>query len=186
MKKPKTKAQLDRATDQRLQKTYNRDLKWYDSQLKEQGGGCAVCGKPPGTRRLHVDHDHSWKKVKIETVKSPDTGKWIATAKYLGKDYTSCGLKKSLAARDVKRQLLRDSVRGLLCYAHNAGLQKFSDRPDLLRAAADYLEAHQNPDSGLWTYCDGCDGTGLMEGWNRRDGFSCPKCKGEAMVKEAK
>ena len=27
-------------------------------------------------------------------------------------------------------------------------------------------------------YCDCCDGTGLMEGWNRRDGNSCPKCKG--------
>jgi hypothetical protein len=26
--------------------------------------------------------------------------------------------------------------------------------------------------------CDGCDGTGLMEGWNRRDGNACPKCKG--------
>lgn len=31
-------------------------------------------------------------------------------------------------------------------------------------------------------YCDMCDGTGLMEGWNRRDGNSCPKCKGEAIL----
>lgn len=30
--------------------------------------------------------------------------------------------------------------------------------------------------------CDGCDGTGLMEGWNRRDGNSCPKCKGKGTV----
>lgn len=29
--------------------------------------------------------------------------------------------------------------------------------------------------------CDGCDGTGLMEGWNRRDGNSCPKCKGTGL-----
>ncbi len=32
-------------------------------------------------------------------------------------------------------------------------------------------------------YCDGCDGTGLMEGWNRRDGNPCPKCKGEGVIK---
>ena len=31
-------------------------------------------------------------------------------------------------------------------------------------------------------YCDGCDGTGLMEGWNHRDGNSCPKCKGKAVI----
>lgn len=30
--------------------------------------------------------------------------------------------------------------------------------------------------------CDGCDGTGLMEGWNRRDGNSCPKCKGTGLA----
>lgn len=30
--------------------------------------------------------------------------------------------------------------------------------------------------------CDGCDGTGLMEGWNQRDGFSCPKCYGDAIL----
>jgi hypothetical protein len=26
--------------------------------LKSQGGVCAVCGKPPKKRRLHVDHCH--------------------------------------------------------------------------------------------------------------------------------
>jgi hypothetical protein len=36
--------------------------------------------------------------------------------------------------------LLRASVRGLLSYNMNAGLQKFSDNPELLRAAAEYLE----------------------------------------------
>lgn len=38
----------------------------------------------------------------------------------------------------------------------------------------------------LWDWpvewCDGCDGTGLMEGWSRRDGWPCPKCKGMAIT----
>ena len=30
----------------------------YALMLATQGGGCAICGNPPRTRRLHVDHDH--------------------------------------------------------------------------------------------------------------------------------
>ena len=141
MTKPKTQEQLDRATDLRLQKTYNRDLAWYNAQLEEQEGGCGVCGRPEGTRRLHVDHDLSWKKVRIETMKT--RGAWVAKALYLGNLYLEGSEKKSTAVRKIKRLLLKDSVRGLLCYSCNAGLQKFADSPKRFRAAADYLEAHQ-------------------------------------------
>ena len=34
-------------------------------------------------------------------------------------------------------------MRGLLCYTHNAGLGMFGDNPQLLRAAATYLETHE-------------------------------------------
>lgn len=30
----------------------------YDAELGRQGGGCAICAKPPARRRLNVDHDH--------------------------------------------------------------------------------------------------------------------------------
>jgi hypothetical protein len=36
----------------------------YDAMLKAQGGGCAICGNPPKTRRLDVDHDHKTGKVR--------------------------------------------------------------------------------------------------------------------------
>ena len=65
MAKPKTQAQIDHATDARLLKKYGVGLAWYVSQLEKQGGGCAITGKPPGTKRLHVDHDHSWTKAAL-------------------------------------------------------------------------------------------------------------------------
>lgn len=30
----------------------------YEAMLSLQGGVCAICKQSPGTRRLHVDHDH--------------------------------------------------------------------------------------------------------------------------------
>lgn len=30
----------------------------YDRMLVEQYGCCKICGKRPGKRRLHIDHDH--------------------------------------------------------------------------------------------------------------------------------
>ena len=36
----------------------------YARRLAEQGGGCAICGNTPKTRRLHVDHDHGDGRVR--------------------------------------------------------------------------------------------------------------------------
>lgn len=36
----------------------------YAAMLERQGGGCAICGARPKTRRLHVDHDHATGKVR--------------------------------------------------------------------------------------------------------------------------
>ena len=36
----------------------------YARLLEAQGGGCAICGNTPKTRRLDVDHDHKTGKVR--------------------------------------------------------------------------------------------------------------------------
>ena len=140
MSKPKTQAQLDKATDTRLRKTYNISLKDYEYLLKLGNGGCWICGRPEGDRRLHVDHDHGWKKAVYTCLKIG--AKWEATGVYNGNVYQSSESKKSLAIKGLKREMLRASVRGLLCYQHNAGLQKFSDNHVQLINAANYLTSY--------------------------------------------
>jgi hypothetical protein len=36
----------------------------YNALLERQGGGCAICGRPPKTRRLDTDHDHTTGEVR--------------------------------------------------------------------------------------------------------------------------
>jgi hypothetical protein len=42
-----------------------------------------------------------------------------------------------------------NKIRGLLCPNHNLGLGAFDDSPEYLRAAADYIEKHNNQPIGL-------------------------------------
>jgi hypothetical protein len=49
------------ASDRRsyLKRKYGVTPEWYDETLAAQGGGCAICGRPPRDDiSLHVDHDH--------------------------------------------------------------------------------------------------------------------------------
>ena len=51
------KAKSDRRSY--LRRKYGVTPEWYDEQLAAQGGGCAICAKPPRDDiSLHVDHDH--------------------------------------------------------------------------------------------------------------------------------
>lgn len=41
-----------------LRRSYGLTEDTYSEMLAAQDGGCAICGRPPSTRRLAVDHDH--------------------------------------------------------------------------------------------------------------------------------
>src|SRR4051812_15117577 len=54
-------------TDRRsyLKRKYGVTPEWYDQTLEAQGGGCAICGRPPRDDiSLHVDHDHTTGKLR--------------------------------------------------------------------------------------------------------------------------
>ena len=44
--------------DANLRRRYGITSVMYDLILAAQGGHCALCGRPPGKKALHVDHDH--------------------------------------------------------------------------------------------------------------------------------
>lgn len=47
-----------------IEQKYGLTEAQYAKMLVLQGGVCAVCGRPPKTRRLHVDHDHKTGRVR--------------------------------------------------------------------------------------------------------------------------
>lgn len=48
-----------------LGKKFGLTVEQYDEMLAAQGGGCAICGRPPRDDiSLHVDHDHESGRVR--------------------------------------------------------------------------------------------------------------------------
>lgn len=77
-----------------IKKLYGLSIDGYREILAAQGGACAICGGPPGTKRFAVDHDHRTGKVRgllcsmcntaLERIDSVDG--WVARATaYLNK-----------------------------------------------------------------------------------------------------
>lgn len=48
----------------RALRRYGITTRQYDRLLQLQQGRCAICRRPPKTRRLHTDHDHATKRVR--------------------------------------------------------------------------------------------------------------------------
>lgn len=42
----------------RLKTRYGVTQEWFEHRMLQQDGVCAICGKPPTKKRLHVDHNH--------------------------------------------------------------------------------------------------------------------------------
>lgn len=132
----------DKQTDTRLLKTYGISLAEYSQLLEDQDGKCAICKAPPATRRLHVDHDHSHRYVKVISTKLMG-GYWRAQGVYRGLENTFLGFSKSGAVQAFRKWTKRESVRGLLCPKCNRGLEFFRDKPELFDKAAKYLRKFQ-------------------------------------------
>lgn len=45
-------------------RVYGLTTEAFDALARVQGGVCAVCRRPPGAQRLHVDHDHATGEVR--------------------------------------------------------------------------------------------------------------------------
>jgi hypothetical protein len=144
-----------RAKDLRLQKLYGLTLLDYEDILAYQGGCCAICGNPPGSKSLSVDHDHKWKYLKLLVTKSDGGAVFVVSVcdPTVGPESPYFNLRwtantKALARKFLKKLLLRKSVRGLLCFSCNGGLRKYRDNPDYLISAAIYLRGHQGKNKG--------------------------------------
>jgi hypothetical protein len=143
----KTTSQGISARDKYLNKKFCVSEKEFNTALEKQNNGCKICGRPPATKALHVDHDHAVERWKILSKKTSEG--WCAWPKSGGADdggserkisFVEEGRTKQEARAKVKAKLKRLSARGILCWKCNTALPSFSDDPILMRKAADYLE----------------------------------------------
>ena len=118
-----------------LRRHYNLTLEEYNEMMAEQGSVCALCGHPPKSRSLSVDHCHRYVKQAIHSQKV-DSGLWKAWTETMW-EY---GHSHGDAVQKIRRRMLRKSIRGLLCYRCNKGIAFYRDDPKLFRRVAEYLE----------------------------------------------
>ena len=57
-------ANWENKKDYKLKTRYGISLAEYDEILKNQGGVCALCKRPPQNNELAVDHNHTTNKVR--------------------------------------------------------------------------------------------------------------------------
>jgi hypothetical protein len=128
-----------------LLQEYGITLAERQAIVDEQGGKCAACGRVfDGTVRMEVDHDHKIARTKLIIERLRDWN-WAA---FLNETDASCiaiGSTRKEARKKGQRELLRRSVRGVLCGGRYAGCNRKIGRIDKipwLQAVTQYL---QNP-----------------------------------------
>ena len=135
----------DKKRDKYLQKKYGITLAEYNTMVSAQGNGCAICGQEPRTRSLAVDHSHGLARAKIHVLQYENKEGFYAWVQWeevraLFKKTRVIGCSKKEVRIRVKEIRKRLSIRGLLCSRCNRGLQYFSDTPQRLISAANYLK----------------------------------------------
>lgn len=116
--------------EQKLNKYYLKKFGWtlaeVDALFASQGGVCKICGRPPGVRRLSLDHDHAFDKIKL-WIERLRNWNWAAFLSEICASAIAIGTTKKEARENARRELRRRSVRGGLCLRCNKGIQMFED-----------------------------------------------------------
>ncbi len=72
-------------------------------------------------------------------------------------------------------------AQGGIVVSANAACKRIWAREQIVGATEPVVAQPVTPESET-DWCPRCDGTGIMDGWNNRDGVSCPRCKGAKTV----
>ena len=128
--------------DKRHQRTYFVGEGFYDTLLAEQNGCCGICGRPATdfTVSLNIDHEHFLVKSQ-RTIKAPPEMKWCAhTTLKDGREFSVYAQTQKQAIADLKRKVIPQSIRGLLCPGRHTGCNRLLGRVDKI----DWLEKSLN------------------------------------------
>jgi Recombination endonuclease VII len=133
-------AKKRRERDKRYLAKFYVGVKYYDALLAEQDGKCGVCGRPATDFTVSLNFDHFHFRIETDRI----AGGWMATTtNYDGRIYTHTARTKQQAIDDLKRLVMPQSIRGLLCPGRYTGCNRLMgriDKPDWLRKVIHYLE----------------------------------------------